>query len=312
MIEYCPPLFEFPAMSIGWSELHFVYSWNRTNISSFLPNYVCYNEQRCAISQSNIRFRKISEPSTVLACEPSNIKGFSGNWFPQVNFIRTRMQRQCSLATNIKEDICLANTQFRCDNKCLSKHRLGDHNRDCRDLSDDLKYTGSCNLNHKHRFTCTSNLTGIERVECVPIVATLSVLSNNCKIRVKLPHFPTLCDGYIEYKELVNKHIETDETNCEAWQCDNQYTRCDGVWNCQNGADEAQCFHPICNGLVGHPCLLIDTAEFICLPIANVSDGIVDCLGATDEQQACRKLLDGSIGYRCSTNRTDNKQFANE
>jgi hypothetical protein len=312
MIKYCPPLFEFPAMSIGWSELHFVYSWNRTNRYLALPDYICYNEQRCAISQSNIRFTKISEPSTTLSCELSHVRDFRGNWLFQIGFIRTRMQKLCSLATDAKENHCPENIQFQCGNKCLSKHRLRNNIPDCIDSFDELNYNNSCALNQKHRLTCTSNITGIEKVVCLPMTIIPQGQLVDCKSRVKLPHFPTLCDGYTEYRELVNKQIETDETNCEAWQCNNQYTRCDGIWNCQNGADETECFHSICNGLLGHPCLLRNTAEFICLPIANVSDGIVDCLGGIDEQQPCRKIKNERSGYRCLTNRTDNKQFANE
>jgi hypothetical protein len=309
MIEYCPPLFEFPAMPIGWSQVHFVYSWNRTNIYSTLPNYICYDEQHCANNQSNIRFTKLSDSSTILSCQLSNISDFQGNWQSQVKFIRNYMHTQCSLTTNGKENNCLENTQFRCGNKCLSKNRLLDYFPDCPDRIDE-KYTDSCALNHQHRLKCIYDIAGNETTQCLPNAWFGN--GNGCKNIVKLPHFPTLCDGYKEYDENINGQIETDETNCEEWQCDNQYTRCDGVWSCRNGADEAQCFHPICNGSHGHPCLLLNTTELICLPTANADDGIVDCLGATDERQACRNLLNGKTGYRCLTNRTDNKQIANE
>ena len=55
--------------------------------------------------------------------------------------------------------------------------------------------------------------------------------------------FPTICDGF---QELLSNHDiqnqnETDETECEQWQCNNIYTHCDGIWNCPNGADEIGC-----------------------------------------------------------------------
>ncbi|CAF4862914.1 unnamed protein product, partial [Rotaria socialis] len=96
-----------------------------------------------------------------------------------------------------------------------------------------------------------------------------------------LPHFPTLCDGYNDYSETIDGIFETDETNCERWPCDNQYTRHDGLWNCPDGADEAQFFHPVCHQSIGHPCLLHNTTELICLPLANSNDGIIDCYGGT-------------------------------
>ena len=35
--------------------------------------------------------------------------------------------------------------------------------------------------------------------------------------------------------------IETDETECEQWECNNIYTHCDEIWNCPNGEDEIGC-----------------------------------------------------------------------
>ncbi|UJR19304.1 hypothetical protein I4U23_022433, partial [Adineta vaga] len=222
LMEYCPSLFEFPALSVGWSDLHFIYGWNRTNTSLGYPNYVCYNERRCSISQLNIYFKKKSE-----------------------------------------------------------------------------------SLNLKHRLACTFDIAENKQVKCLRIINVLPQSRMICTDDLEIPHFPTLCNGLTEFEENI-------ETNCEMWQCDNQYTRCDGIWNCPNGEDENNCFHEICNGSIGQPCLLLYTAKYICLPIANISDGIVDCIGATDEQQACRNIEERVGKYRCLTNRTDNKQFANE
>ncbi|UJR19398.1 hypothetical protein I4U23_022528 [Adineta vaga] len=143
--QYCPTLFEFPASSIGWNQLYFIYSWNRTGIGLYRPNYICFNEHSCA--------------NTLLDCR----EGF------------------------------------------------------------DEKFTNGCVLNDKHQ-------------------------------------------------------------------------------------DEAQCSQDVCNGIIGHPCLLPDTLEFICLPINRSNDGIIDCLGATDEPYLC-KNFPFSIGSALSSIKEDSLEI---
>ncbi len=133
----------------------------------------------------------------------------------------------------------------------------------------------------------------------------------------KLPHFPTLCDGYVEYEELIDgRAIETDEANCEEWLCDNQYTRCDRIWNCRNGADEIHCTRPLCKNMNAHPCFLWNSSQPFCLPISRVADGIIDCVGATDERYLCKGEDDKSgykgTGYRCWDNRTHDEQMTSQ
>ena len=54
--------------------------------------------------------------------------------------------------------------------------------------------------------------------------------------------FQHICDGFIDLLPImIAERNETDETECEQWQCNNIYTRCNGVWNCPNGADEIGC-----------------------------------------------------------------------
>jgi 2-hydroxy-3-keto-5-methylthiopentenyl-1-phosphate phosphatase len=54
--------------------------------------------------------------------------------------------------------------------------------------------------------------------------------------------FQTICDGFTELLPItIEGQNETDETECEQWQCNNTYTRCNGLWNCLNGADEIGC-----------------------------------------------------------------------
>ncbi|CAF2972286.1 unnamed protein product, partial [Rotaria sp. Silwood2] len=312
MVEYCPPLFEFPAKSLGWHHAHFVYSRNQTssNTMSHMPDYVCYDEQDCSISQPIIYFRKLSQPSVVVACELPNVEIIRGRWISQVAFFRRQVILQCPLKTYRKETRCSAPNQFHCGNRCISKHRLADCYTDCLGETDET-YNQSCALNHKHRLTCSSNIAGTLITKCIPSTNIWGGKRDDCRSNIELPHFPTLCDGYIDYKEKINSVMNTDEMNCERWQCDNQYTRCDGIWNCPNGTDEARCFHPVCRGIIGHPCLLRNTTEFICLPLQYSNDGIVHCYGATDELSFCQKQFGEGTNFLCLANNVDDQELAN-
>jgi hypothetical protein len=102
--------------------------------------------------------------------------------------------------------------------------------------------------------------------------------------------FQHICDGFIDlFPIMIEERNQTDETECEQWQCNNIYTRCNNVWNCPNGADESGCHsHSTLNcSSKHHLCVSSVTNKFICLPIEKANDGNVDCLGATDEPTLC-------------------------
>ncbi|CAF3879303.1 unnamed protein product [Rotaria magnacalcarata] len=313
MIEHCAPLFEFPAKSLGWHQLRFEYSWNRTNGSTMphSPDYICYNEEDCSISQPTSKFKTLSKPSVILACELPDVQKSRRNWVLEAAFFRKQMNMQCSLKTNRKDNYCSLANQFRCGKKCISTHRLLNNQIGCFNRIDE-NFNESCNLGHKHRLRCSLNISGMLIIKCISRINAPLGPETICGSKTQLPHFPTLCDGYNDYSEMIDGIFETDETNCERWQCDNQYTRCDGIWNCPNGADEAQCFHPVCHQSVGHPCLLHNTTEFICLPLANSNDGIIDCYGATDERNFCQKELNGATSFLCLPNSTNSQLQPNQ
>ncbi len=52
---------------------------------------------------------------------------------------------------------------------------------------------------------------------------------------------------------MIAGENQKDETECSQWTCNNMYTRCDGVWNCPNSADESGCVpHSILNCFSKH------------------------------------------------------------
>ncbi|CAF4637042.1 unnamed protein product [Rotaria sp. Silwood1] len=118
--------------------------------------------------------------------------------------------------------------------------------------------------------------------------------------------FPIICDGFTELiPVIIDGRNETDETECEYWQCNNTYTRCNGFWNCLNGADEVDCDQsPILKcPLHHHICVSPDTYQFMCLPLTQANDGNIDCLGATDEPQLCRSNNHelSNVNFHCTT-----------
>lgn len=308
--QHCPPLFEFPAQPIAWSQLHFVFLHQATNMSDRTYFYVCYDAQICGNSSSNIYFTKLSEPSRNLSCQFEYLLKSNKAWEDIVKVFRKIMNQNCSSVANGMTDNCPDKTHFQCGNKCLSKHRLNDYFKDCFDGIDE-QYNDSCALNHKYRQKCNVTTQQMNVIQCRPIIIIPGGLPVRCETLTKLPHFPTLCDGYVEHTEKVGETIETDETNCEKWECNNQYTRCDGIWNCRNGADEAWCLHPICNKTDVYPCLLPNTTELICLPVSNANDGKIDCIGATDERYLCKESSFEAFGYQCSSNYTTNEHIMN-
>ena len=105
--------------------------------------------------------------------------------------------------------------------------------------------------------------------------------------------------------EVDDEQNETDETNCEHWPCNNQYTRCDGAWTCKNGADELNCNQSSKCYPNHHECVSPTTLKVVCLPVDQAGDGNIDWLGATDEREHCRHTKSHEFTpYQC-WNETD-------
>jgi len=212
------------------------------------------------------------------------------------------MPHQPSLMANLSNVYACINSS-----KIISQHRLKDNIQDCL-YGDDESYTESCSLNNtQHRFKCTDKN---KTIVCLSHVLVGNI-DENCadksdennlngqqssKTRIS---FQTMCDGFTELLPIHGTN-ETDETECSYFPCNNTYTRCDGIWNCLNGADEVNCeWPPLCPSF-HHMCISILTNNLTCLSIEHANNGIIDCLGSSDERQFCREKNPKSQScYRC-------------
>ena len=167
---------------------------------------------------------------------------------------------------------------FKCyfNNRCISLTRFGDNQCDC-PLTQPLTIPIEDVICEDETF----HLCDVNRFDLCHLRAR-----NN--YAAKVISFATICDGFQELLPiLVDGSYSTDENECQYWQCNNTYTRCDGFWNCLDGADEIGCEMTHCP-LNHHLCIEPSTFELTCLPLSKAHDGHIDCLGATDEPQLCR------------------------
>ncbi|CAF1238535.1 unnamed protein product [Adineta ricciae] len=179
--------------------------------------------------------------------------------------------------------------------------------------SDDFRYTDAeLFARLKHRYV---PLTAIQngKCDCGYIDESFCGDENEHETLVHTAIlFPTICDDVQELRAIeIDEQNHTDETECQPWECDNIYTRCDGIWNCLDGRDEIECnFSPAlfnCSSKY-RICVTPGTFEFTYLPKHQLNDGKVDCLGGTDEPKLCEVDFQYFIrgGFYCTNNGTPN------
>ena len=310
----CSEYFNMPPVPVAFGHMYVVYTRDHNTdwLRESEPYYICYDERRCGSLLPNSTPTIFQNTTCRRPTEFPLYYRFDSEQSWWINYVRPLYTNRSQCNTILYKDStrCDHPRMYRCihSSKCISKYRLCDLVKDC-DYGDDER----CSLNDEicsvHRidvlFYCTETsvcispkLVGDGWCNCGTDFSGLcdDEVTGFERVRNHIS-FPTICDGYTELAPiLIDGHNETDETECDYWQCNNTYTRCDGLWNCLNGADELGCeLSPLLDCRADHHiCASFETRQLICLPIVNASDGTIDCLGATDEPRLCRN---NNYGY---------------
>ena len=304
----CPDIIRLPDEPLAFGHVYLIFNKSDVLYSNAWrpPSLVCYNPQLCSEFASD---KSLSPVNNMTCHRPKDIPltfklTGKANW--RDFYVRTLYEQlsQCNTIIYDQFITCDGTHMYQCrhSSKCISIYRRCDGIVDC-DERDDEECTiidGACStLRPDLLFQCknTNQCISLKRVEDKVCDCGFDE-SNLCDdetseidfIRKRIS-FPTICDGLQELKpQIIDGRNESDETECQHWQCNNTYTRCDGTWNCLNGADEADCDS---SPLLAcpprhHLCVSPENFRLSCLPISKAGDGHVDCLGGTDEPHLCR------------------------
>ncbi|CAF3998423.1 unnamed protein product, partial [Adineta steineri] len=307
------------------------------NINSVnIPEYICYDERFCGgfysgqnvIRLNNTTCRLVSNLMTIYNPHVSRDRDMIPKF---IRLISINLAR-CNTIIRNNSIVCDNRTMYQCINsfKCISKRRILDGYQDC-DLGDDehqqyqiLNNDICLNETSKTHFICPKTKRCISQMqrrnwicECSDSNQWLYSCSDEDytikNIRETIS-FPTICDGFRDLDPLIiDGKTYTDETECDQWLCNNTYTRCNGYWDCQNGADEVDCYSILstlnCSSH-SHLCISPDTNDFTCLSMDKGNDNHIDCLGATDEPQLCRNNNSEKyeLGFYCDIQPSDSSK----
>ncbi|CAF0969766.1 unnamed protein product [Adineta ricciae] len=327
----CPDMFYAPNVPTFFGYIYTAYkNDDALSIDNYILPYLCSNKSFNYGSLDIV----LDRPMNTTTCfkisqfrETSSELGYDWQYRYHIpmNDIYEQLQNIGSII-NFPRNRCNESTIYQCQNssKCISLHRLLDDVYDC-PYHDDENISRHSNdrlfaqMYHKY-YKCHFTNKYISRAAISNGRCDCGYLENNfCEDEDKEENytrrtisFQTMCDDFRELSTImINGRNHSDEDECEQWECDNVYTRCDGIWNCFDGRDELDCdssslslFRCSSDSRI---CVTLNTSELSCLPVKQVNDGKVDCLGGTDERRLCRSIshtysLDG--GFYCKTNST--------
>ena len=330
--ETCPDIIIIPSVPIAFGHVYLGY-FRKTDHYFYIayPDLICFNKELCRFSKSNNYTSIMVDNKTCLSIKELFIDfPFRGRDIKTLQRHLDMIQKSFQICNTIISDdrhLCNSLHAYQCQNstKCLSMNRLCDgifdcylgDDEDCRLINENCSpiesnFLFKCPMNGKcislNRFgdqICDCPYNNAEQL-CEDETSILCDPNNlnACHAFAKQHYiqntilFPTICDNFQELLPILinNETYYSDETECDYWQCNNTYTRCNRFWNCLDGADEIGCDeYPIINcPLNHHVCVKRQTFEFICLSLDKVNDGEIDCLGAIDEPSRCHRLT----GYK--------------
>ena len=307
--ETCPNELLIPADPLAFGHVHLLLmkSVVVSDVLQKQPTYICYNPQLCEGLSPNGTLLSINN----MTCRPP--ADFPVTFQAKGRFDWTELYvkplyeqlRKCNTILYDEPINCDMGNMYQCRNsgRCISIQRRCDGIVDCNERDDEecTSIDRNCSTLGSNLFfqcTTTNQCISVKRVNdrrcdcgydefdlCDDETAEMDLIRKRIS-------FPTICDGFQELKPLlIDGRNESDETECQHWQCNNTYTRCDGIWHCLDGADEVNCDQSMLRKCPfgHHVCVSSTTYRLICLPISKANDGHIDCLGATDEPLLCRQ-----------------------
>ncbi|CAF3605898.1 unnamed protein product [Adineta steineri] len=323
--ENCPDMFFMPPTPVLYGHIYLAYTKKyivEQKIWTNEPEYICYDPQLCGGFDTT----GIPLPFNNTICyHPKDFSLSSGSLIQDLitnaYYISVHVELyKCNTIFRNDSTFCNKSTMYKCINssKCISNYRLLDGINDC-DYGDDEQRTTFNDLSFTSKlqthFYCAESKKYISRkligddlcqcyVEFYQMCEDELLFIKHVREHIS---FPSICNGIIDLKPLnVSGRNETDETECEQWSCNNSYTRCNGLWNCFDGADEVDCYP---TSLINcppqnHVCFSPETMELMCLAKDKGNNGYIDCFGATDEPQLCREHIYSieEIGFYCVSN----------
>ena len=326
----CPEMFYFPIVPVLFGDIYFAYRKTDFQYPSKFPLvsfYICYENpwyNEFFTNTASLSFNKM----TCIHSEEVLTLGALYSTSLEVLHIRSIKElygllHRYHVMFNYTSKVCHQSSMYQCMHsvKCISVSRLLNGVDDCPYLDDEnmtlINTSDIIKLLEKTHFKCQTAGKYIPQSfvrngvcscqdDTTPWCEDEHEYITYLKTNIVFQH---ICDGFLDHLPvLIMNRNETDETECAQWECINIYTRCNGVWNCLNGADEAGCisYATLNCSSKQHYCTSPDTNQLTCLSIEKANDGNVDCLGATDEPDLCQiryqlisSFLRRNVMFRC-------------